>query len=99
MRTRTRLILFISLAVNICIVATILSASEPNQPQQIVFPKNTKLPAKYKCPTHGITDKILTLDIQDVQTKYCNVCVMRFVATLLDLNLPKLEIIDPNEDK
>ena len=78
---------------------------EPNavaQPHTIIFPE--KVLTRYKCPTHGITEKILTLEIEGVQAKYCNVCVMRFVAALLDLNSPKLELVnenalDPNEAK
>ena len=90
--------------INVDKTVSLVNAQEPNQPQQIVFPKDTKLPVKYKCPTHGITEKILTLEIEGVQAKYCNVCVMRFVAALLDLNIPKLEIVnenalDPNEAK
>ena len=57
---------------------------EMKAPQQIVFPKNTKLPVRYKCPTHGITENILTLEFEERKLKYCNKCVVIFVATLFD---------------
>lgn len=73
-------------------------AKDPNVIRQIIFPKNTKLPNRYKCPIHGVTEKILIFEIDGDKSKYCKVCAMRFIVALLDLNLPKLEIINENAE-
>lgn len=74
-------------------VATI----DPTIPRQIVMPKNTKMPAQYKCPVHGtVTGVLLNIEIDGVTHKYCKKCAMQLVCDIFDLNLPKLEVINEN---
>ncbi len=54
----------------------------------------------HKCPVHGIIDYVnqseLTIDVNEVCiTRVC----MRCLSDLINKNLPKLELIDPNERK
>jgi len=91
-------------------------AAEPNEPvrppsagnpRKIVMPKNTKLPTRYKCPVHGVvTNLLLNIEIDGVVHTYCKKCAMQLIVDVLDLNLPKLEVIsedpttikEPDED-
>ena len=76
------------------ITLSLVHAQEPNEPRQIVMPKNTKLSVQYLCPIHGLVDKsILTIDIDGKSHIYCKTCVLRFMVDVFDLNLSKLEVV------
>ena len=85
-----------SLLLILAVVSAVFSSDDicdPNQPRQIVMPKEVQVPVKYKCPIHGITEVTITMEVDELQKIYCKKCAMKLIVDFFDLNLPKLEVV------
>jgi len=93
-----RIVITLFIGLVFCLAA--LSApivSEPNapaDPNAIKLPEGAKMPVKLRCPVHGIIGKdIIAIEVDGKTKIYCAQCVKSFVSEVLDLNLPKLEVV------
>ena len=89
-----RIIIFICVATLLCTIAHNISASipDPNEIRQIVMPKAVEIPVKYKCPVHGVTEAVLTIEVDEIRKIYCKKCALNLIVNFFDLNLPRLEV-------
>jgi len=92
--------LFITLFIGLAFCLAALSAQTaidpnlPSDPNAIKLPEGAKMPVKLRCPVHGIIGKdIIAIEVDGKTKIYCAQCVKSFVSEVLDLNLPKLEIV------
>ena len=65
---------------------------DPNEIRQIVMPKAVEIPVKYKCPVHGVTEAVLTIEVDEIRKIYCKKCALNLIVNFFDLNLPRLEV-------
>jgi len=101
---RNKIAISIAIAVLFCINVYIINAGDPNTvvtaeiaepnlptPRQIVMPKDTKMPPRFRCPVHGIvTNNLLNLEIDRVVHTYCKKCAMQLVVDIFNENLPEV---------
>lgn len=69
-------------------------SADPNDPNTIKLPEGAKMPsAKLVCPKHGeIGTKYVLIETTQGNKLFCKRCTMDFMAEVLRLNLPKLEV-------
>ena len=87
----------------ICLVAIaeekspIVAEADPNSlidPNAIKLPEGARMPVQLKCPVHGIIGKnFIAIETETGTKVYCSQCAKNFVSKVLDLNLPKLEVV------
>jgi len=91
-----KVLITIIIGLAVCLAAYAQAPPDPNStdPNEIIMPEGTQMPAQIKCPVHGIIGKaFIVIETDDGNKLYCTKCAKNFISRVFELNLPTLEIV------